>query len=144
MEPLLETVRVMVAVSPTLKRMSGGVGHTLVRLRDIAQIALVMVSVSNVTAPFMACNRPSTVTPVVSVIEVKARMVPLKVEPVPSVAELPTCQKMLHDWVPLMRLTLLPDAVVSVEPIWKMKTALGSPWALSVRVPVRPSEDADL
>ena len=56
------------------------------------QLGLVMVLVSKVTAPFRASVRPSTVAPVVSVIEVNARMFPLNEEPVPSVAELPTCQ----------------------------------------------------
>jgi hypothetical protein len=56
------------------------------------QLGLVMVLVSRVTAPFRASVRPSTVAPVVNVIEVKARMLPRNVEPVPSVAELPTCQ----------------------------------------------------
>jgi len=35
-----------------------------------------------------------------------------------------------------MTLTRLPDAVVSVEPTWKMNTALGSLWASRVSVPV--------
>jgi hypothetical protein len=65
----------------------------------------VIVLVSSVTAPFWANTRPSTVTPVVTVISVNARMVPRKVEPVPSVAELPTCQKTLQDWAPLIMLT---------------------------------------
>jgi hypothetical protein len=72
------------------------------------------------------------------VIEVNARMVPLKIVLPPSVAELPTCQKTLQDWAPLMSVTLLPVAVVSVEPIWKMKTAPGSPWPSRVRFPVIP------
>ncbi len=78
--------------------------------------------------------------PVVTVIDVRARMLPTKVEPVPSVAELPTCQNTLQAWAPLMRLTLEADAVVSVEPIWKIQTADGSPWASRVSVPVSPAE----
>ena len=31
---------------------------------------------------------------------------------------------------------LLFDAVTSVDEVWNTKTALGSPWASSVRVPV--------
>jgi hypothetical protein len=42
-----------------------------------------------------------------------------------------------------MRLTLLADAVVKVEPIRKMKTALGSPWPSSVSVPVSPIDDPE-
>jgi hypothetical protein len=39
---------------------------------------------------------------------------------------------------------LLPEAVVSVEPAWKMNTAFGSPPPFKVKVPVRPMlvEDA--
>jgi len=39
--------------------------------------------------------------PVVAVMEVRARMLPRKLELVPSVAELPTCQKTLQAWAPL-------------------------------------------
>jgi hypothetical protein len=39
---------------------------------------------------------------------------------VPRVAELPICQKMLAGLAPLMSATLLPVAVVSALPIWKM------------------------
>jgi hypothetical protein len=109
-----------------------------------AHVDVVMVSVSNVTAPLLASTRPSTVTPVVTVMEVRARMVPRKLESVPSVAELPTCQKTLQDWASLIKLTWLADAVVSVEPAWKTKTALGSPPPLSVRAPVSPIEEAEL
>jgi len=45
--------------------------------------------VSNVTAPVCANTRPVTVAPVVSVMDVNARMFPLKTELIPSVAELP-------------------------------------------------------
>ena len=56
----------------------------------------VMVSVSSVTAAVRANTRPSTVAPVVTVMEANARMLPLNTEPVPRVAELPTCQKTLE------------------------------------------------
>ena len=72
----------------------GGVGGVGV---VAAHVDVVMVSVSNVTAPLLASTRPSTVTSVVTVMEVRARMVPRKLESVPSVAELPTCQKTLQD-----------------------------------------------
>lgn len=100
--------------------------------------------VSRLTWPLRASARPSMVVPVATVIEVRARMLPTKVELVPSVAELPTCQKTLQAWAPPMRLTWLPDPVMRVEAIWKMKTALGSPWASRVSVPVFPSEEVDL
>ena len=79
---------------------------------------------------------------VLAVIDVRARIVPTNVEPTPSVAELPTCQKTLQGWPPLMTITLLLAAVMSVEPAWKMKTASGSPWASSVSVPVIANESA--
>ena len=62
----------------------------------------------------------------------------------PSVAELPTCQKTLQDWAPLIRLTWLPDAVVSDEPAWKTKTAFGLPPPSSVSAPVSPIDEAEL
>ena len=102
-------------------------------LRPMARVVFgtvfgtVMVLESRVTAPFRAKSRPSTVAPVVAVMEVKARMFPLKTEVVPSVAELPTCQKTLAACAPPLRITWRPDVVVNVDPIWKMKTALASP-----------------
>jgi hypothetical protein len=72
----------------------------------------------------------------------RARMVPLKVVPIPRVAELPTCQKTLEACAPPMRFTLLLlAAVISVLPIWKMKTAFGLPLPLRVTVPVMKTED---
>ena len=62
-----------------------------------AHVDRVIVFVSKVTAPFRANARPSIVAPVVTVIEVKAMIVPLNAEPVPIVAELPSCQKTLQD-----------------------------------------------
>ena len=103
-----------------------------------------MVLVSNVTAPLRASTRPSTFAPVVTVIDPRARIVPRKVEPVPIVASLPTCQKTLQDEALLIRLTWLPEAVVSVEPAWKTNTAFGSPPASSVSAPLSPSEEAEL
>src|ERR1051326_7583184 len=57
-----------------------------------ADVGIVIVFESNVTAPVRANIRPSTLTPVVTVMEAKAMMVPLNTEPVPKVAELPTWQ----------------------------------------------------
>src|SRR5512140_3575874 len=96
-----------------------------------------IVSVSMVTAPFRASARPLTVTPVVMVIDVRAMTVPARVEPVPSVAELVTCQKTLHGLAPLMRATRLDDDVMSVEVAAKIQTEFGSFWPSSVSVPVR-------
>src|SRR2546422_11403665 len=60
---------------------------------------------SSVTAAVRANSRPSTVAPVVTVMEAKARMFPLNTEPVPRVAELPTCQKTLAALAPPLRMT---------------------------------------
>ncbi|MBM7493493.1 hypothetical protein JOD64_004715 [Micromonospora luteifusca] len=70
------------------------------------------------------------------VIAAWAMMVPTKVVPVPIVAELPICQKMLQAEAPLIGTTLLSAAVVSEELTWKMNTAAGLPWPLSVNAPV--------
>jgi hypothetical protein len=104
----------------------------------------VIVFVSRVTAPFRARTRPSTVAPVVSVMLVRAMTVPRKAEPVPRVAELPTCQNTLHAWAPLIRATWLPDAVVRLDPAWNTNTEFGLPAASNVSVPVSPSEEAEL
>jgi hypothetical protein len=73
--------------------------------------------------------------------EDSARMFPENAAPVPTVAELPTCQKMFEVFAPLMSNTLLPVAVVSALPTWKMNWALGLFWASSVTVPVIPIEE---
>src|SRR3989454_1798077 len=105
----------------------------------------VMILVSRVTAPVRANSRPSTAAPVVTVMEANARMFPLNTEPVPSVAELPTCQKTLAALAPPLRITWRAEVVVRVDAIWKMKTALASPWASSVRSPEEiSSEEVDL
>src|ERR1700693_2662400 len=83
--------------------------------------------VSSVTSPFRASARPSSCAPVVTVIEVNARIFPSKTEFVPRVAELPTCQKILQGDALLTRTTWLPLPVISVDEIWNMKTALGFP-----------------
>ena len=66
----------------------------------VTQTALVIVLESKVTAPFRANTPPVTFAPVLSVIELNARIFPFKVEFTPRVAELPTCQKILHDCAP--------------------------------------------
>ena len=100
--------------------------------------------VSIVTAATLASALPSSSAPVVRVIDAYAMIVPLTTLLVPSVAELPTAQKIFCGRAPLTSTMLAPDAVVSVEAIWKMKTALASPCASRVKVPVIASEDVDL
>ena len=110
----------------------------------VLHVGLVIVSVSSVTAPLRASTRPSMVVPVVTVMLVRAKIVPRKKEPVPSVAELPICQKMLQDWAPFVRLTTLADPVVSADPTWKTNTASGLPSPSSVRAPLSNSDEAEL
>lgn len=104
----------------------------------VTQLGRVMTLLSRLTCPLRASTRPFTVVPVCTEMEVNAMMVPTKVVLVPRVAELPTCQNTLHGEAPLIRATVLPDAVINVDPAWKMKTALGSPCASKVTVPVSP------
>ena len=111
----------------------------------VMQLGTVMVSSSRVTAPLRASARPVMVSPVCTVIEVRARILPWKAEPVPMVAELPTCQKTLQAWAPLVRTTELPESVRSVEEgAWKIQTAFGSPPAFRVSAPETSSDDEAL
>src|SRR5512141_191326 len=85
--------RVEARVGPVMRAAGATVEH----------VELVMVSSIRVTSPLRASARPSSVTPVAIVIEVRARIVPTKVEPEPRVAELVTCQKTLQAWPPLTK-----------------------------------------
>ena len=104
-----------------------------------------MVLPARVTPAFLANALPSSVAPVLKVMDSNAITVPLKTEVVPKVAELPTCQKMLDaDALPL-RITLRPDVVVRADAICIMKTALAFPFASKVRSPDdMASEEVDL
>ena len=104
--------------------------------RPWPHVDAVMTSLSRVTEALRAMTRPSTVTRVFTWTEVRARMLPRKLENVPRVAELPIFQKALQDRALPSRLTLLLDAVTRVDAVWKMKTPLGLPWAFRVSVPV--------
>jgi hypothetical protein len=95
-----------------------------------AQLEVVIVLVSRLTAAVLARSLPWIVAPVPAVIVSAAITVPTNRVPVPSVADDPTCQKTLQAWAPLISETLVFDPVISVEPIWKMKTALGFPSAV--------------
>ena len=77
----------------------------LVVVATVAQNGRVMTSLSRDTAPLRARSRPSMVTPDVAVIDVSAKIEPTNDEPVPSVAELPTIQKMWQDCASLVRTT---------------------------------------
>jgi hypothetical protein len=128
----------VVAVGVGVGVVAVGVG---VGVLVIAQLGAVIVSSSRVTDPLRASARPTMVSPVSTEMDVRARMVPVKAEFVPRVAELPTCQNTLQAWAPLVRMTLLPESVTSVEEgAWKMKTAFGSPPASRVSDPPTSSE----
>ncbi len=104
-----------------------------------------MVLPAIATAPFLARALPSSVAPVLKVMDCNAITVPLKTEVVPNVADVPTCQKMLEAEAPPLSMTLRPDVVVSVEAIWIMNTAFGLPIASKVTSPEETaSEEVDL
>ena len=88
---------------------------------------LMIVLDCKVTAPVSDNALPFGAAPVPSEMEAWARMLPLKMEVVPSVAEVPTCQKMLAACAPPCRMNWLPLKVVSALAIWKMKTLLVLP-----------------
>ncbi len=125
----------VVGGGPVVVVVGGGV---VVEVGGMTQFGRVMTLVSRLTWPLRASTRPFTVVPVCTDIEVNAMIVPTKVVLVPKVAELPTCQNTLHGEAPLIRATVLLDAVINVDPAWKIHTALGSPCASRVTVPVRP------
>ena len=116
----------------------GAIGVTGVTV----QAVMPTVFESSVTAPVRASARPDNVALVLRAMLVSARIFPMNVVPVLSVAELPTCQKMLHSWPPLMRITRELTSAMSVLGIWKIQTAFGLPSASSVSVPVNPADDA--
>ena len=115
--PVLVPVPVGVGPVPVPVPVPVGVGPVpdAVGPVPVVQEGTMMVSSSRVTAPLRASARPVMVSPVCTVIEVRARMVPWKVEPVPIVAELPTCQKTLQAWAPLVRRIVVPVSVPRVE-----------------------------
>src|SRR5690606_37186503 len=88
-----------------------------------------------------AKRRPSTLAPEFTVIDTWARILPLKMEVVSMVAEVSTSQKILVAFAPPIRITCEPGPVVSVEPILKIKTALGSPCASRVTLLAGPAPE---
>ena len=109
------------------------VAATAVCVICAAQTGTFMVLDSNVTAPSADTPRaktlPITVAPVLSEMSWAAIMVPTNAVVVPRVAELPTCQNTLQSGEPplLIGTTDAPEMVVSVLPVLKTQTALGSP-----------------
>ena len=79
---------------------------------------MVMVLLSSVTAAVRAKALPlEMVAPVFMVMLEYARMCPANAVPVPSVAELPTCQYTLVSGIEVTTAELVP--VVSALPTWK-------------------------
>lgn len=113
-----------------------GVGLGVGELETAAQVGTVTVLVSKVTSPVLASNLPSTTALVPRVILVDARIVPWKLDPLPSVAELPTCQKTLHACAPFSKIISLAEADVSPEPAWKINTAFAFPAPFRVKGPL--------
>jgi hypothetical protein len=105
-----------------------------------AQAGGVKTLLSKVTAPLRASALPSTVEPVSTVMDSDAMMFPLKLEPVPNVAELPTCQNTWQGCASLIMLMRLLEAVVKVLPIWKTNVASRSPSASNVTPAPNASE----
>jgi hypothetical protein len=102
-------------------------------------VGVMMLSSSRVTAAVLASMRPVMVPRCWTVIESRAMTVPWKVVRVSSTAELPTCQKTLHALAMPVSKMVVPTAVFSAEPTWKMNTALGSPCASRVSAPLTSS-----
>jgi hypothetical protein len=142
--PALPRVMVSVATSPARMVAGakdlpsvGGMGVPGV----VPQTDMATELESSVTAPFRARTLPETLAPLFRVMLVSAMIFPMNDVDVPRVAELPTCQKTLHGWPPLVSSTDEPAAVVRVLPVRNTQTALGSPPASSVSVPVNWAED---
>src|SRR6185369_6316325 len=70
------------------------------------------------TAPWRAKALPRRVALELRLMLVSARMLPFIVLPVPSVAELPTCQYTFFAWAPLASTTEPDVATVSADPAW--------------------------
>jgi len=107
----------------------------------LAQPWMETLLVSIVTSPFRARALPDTLAPFCRAMLVSARIFPTNLVVVPRVAELPTCQNTLQPEPLLIMTTDESLAVVSVVPIWKMKTAALLPPASSVNCPVNPADD---
>jgi hypothetical protein len=92
---------------------------TTVELVDdaIGQISVLTTLVSSVTDPLKANTPPFESAAVSTVTETAARMAPVKLLPVPRVAEVPTCQYTLQANAPPVSTTLEPAAVTKELPI---------------------------
>src|SRR4051794_15100230 len=121
----------------------GSVAGLTVMMGHASTPHVLTLFVSSVTAPLRANALPLVFAPVVSVMLVRARMSPTNDVPVPSVAELPTCQYTLLQLLPPLLITVTEEllAVVSVLPILKRNSAFGLPRASRVSAPVSCADD---
>jgi hypothetical protein len=141
-------VRVRVEFPPTpmllgLKALTSVGGTATEHARGVTRL------VSIVTAPPPPGSSPAralpvTLAPVLRVMLVNARILPMNDVVVPRVAELPTCQKTLHG-CPAAPLAVLittdePDPVMRVLTVLNIQTSLAVPERVSV--PVKLAEDA--
>ncbi len=105
-------------------------------------VGAMIVSSSRVTAPVLASMRPVMMASCWTAIDVRARTLPSKTASVSSVAELPTCQKMLQALMPPLSKIVESTLAVSVEAAWKTNTEFASPARCSV--PLTASELVEL
>ncbi len=91
--------------------------------------------------PPRAKSPPTTVASTLAVIETAARMFPIKSEPGPRVALVPTFQKTLAGFPPPVITTVDPAAVVRVLPIWKYHASSALPVPTRVRTPVSCADE---
>jgi hypothetical protein len=112
------------------------VGVGVVVAVGVVQASLTIVLVFKVTAPFRANSWPWMLAPFFALIEMSASTDPTKEELVPKDADEPTCQKTLQAWAPPVKIIELAVAVVSVDAVLKINTALESPSASRVKFPV--------
>jgi len=127
------TVGVAVGATDGATVNGGRVGGTITVAA--LHVDVMNLSLIKVTSPLRASALPSTVTPLSSVMDVIARIVPTREEPDPRLAELVTCQKTLHGLPPLTKDTELVDAVTSDDVAWKIQTELGSFWPSRTMAP---------
>ena len=112
---------------------AGVVGTTGV---TAAQLLLAIVVPPRVTAAVTAISCPLTTLPAPVLIDDCAITWPTMVDEAPRVAELPICQNTLQACAPPASVTVLATAVTNVEVDRRINTALGTPAAFNVRLPV--------
>ena len=98
-----------------------------------AGVVIVLLSVA--AAPLRVSSAPLRVAPAAIETAAFPMIMPLNDDVAPVDTAPATCQKTLYALVPLIRLIWVAAAVLRAPPIWKMKTASGSPNPSSVMVP---------